>query len=171
MKPQYLRLSPNIEDEKRWVAEITGKDETFIVKRDFQPEKATGMWEIYDGWYQIHGQAAGVTPFKKEYVRVKDGRMARGLGFRYVLEHIEEIIANEPERMDRLKQQIKTILDEIKIEAPYEQVAEAIDSQKEELDMVETSEQLLDGLKALLKRKEGIVKTYNDALKDQPFEW
>lgn len=171
LEPQYLQLMPLGEEQKRWVAEITGKDETFILKRDFQPEKTPGVWEMYDGWYQIHGQAPGITPFQKEYVRIKDRKMTRRLDFRFVLSHVDEIIAAEPQRKERLKHQIITVLNEIKTEAPYELVAEEIERQKEDLDLVDTADQLLGGLKVLLKRKDSIVKQYNDALKDRKEEW
>lgn len=40
MKAQRLFLMPSEQDEKRWVAEITGEDKVFRVKRDFQPKSA-----------------------------------------------------------------------------------------------------------------------------------
>lgn len=163
LKPQYLNLMPNVEDEKRWVAEITGRDETFVLKRDFQPEASPGVWEMYDGWYQIHGQVEGITPFQKEYVRVLEGKMTRRLPFRYVVQQIPEIMAMEDQRKDRLKHQIGIVFEEIIEAAPYEQVRESIEMQRDDLDMVETSEQLLNGLKVLRQRKDSIIKQYNDA--------
>lgn len=118
---------------------------------------------MYDGWYQIHGQVERITPFQKEYIRVLDGKMTRRLPFRYVVQHIPEILDMEDERKDRLKHQIGTVFNEIIEAAPYEQVREAIEMQRDDLDMVETSEQLLNGLKVLRQRKEGIIKQYRDA--------
>lgn len=69
----------------------------------------------------------------------------------------------EDERKNRLKRQIGTVFNEIIEAAPYEQVREAIEMQRDDLDMVETSEQLLNGLKVLRQRKEGIIKQYRDA--------
>lgn len=118
---------------------------------------------MYDGWYQIHGQVEGITPFQKEYVRVLDGKMTRRLPLRYVVQHTPEILDMEDERKNRLKRQIGTVFNEIIEAAPYEQVREAIEMQRDDLDMVETSEQLLNGLKVLRQRKEGIIKQYRDA--------
>lgn len=171
MRPQYLNLMANEEDGKRWVAEITGEDPTFKLKRDFQPEISSGVWEMYDGWYQIYGIVAGITPFQKEYVRVKDGKMTRRLSFRYVLEHLPEIKASEPERMERLKFQNKTLLDEIKEAVPDDMVSEEIERQKDEMDFMDSSEQLLEGLKALIKRKDGIIKEYKKVVENRPDDW
>lgn len=118
---------------------------------------------MYDGWYQIHGQVEGITPFQKEYVRVLDGKMTRRLPLRYVVQHTPEILDMEDERKNRLKRQIGTVFNEIIKAAPYEQVREAIEMQRDDLDMVETSEQLLNGLKVLRQRKEGIIKQYRNA--------
>ena len=118
---------------------------------------------MYDGWYQIHGQVEGITPFQKEYVRVLDGKMTRRLPLRYVVQHTPEILDMEDERKNRLKRQIGPVFNEIIEAAPYEQVREAIEMQRDDLDMVETSEQLLNGLKVLRQRKEGIIKQYRDA--------
>lgn len=62
--PNYLSLSPG-EDDKKWVAEITGPDPNFRFKRVFLPEFEPGLYEIHDGLYQIHGLHPGITPFKK----------------------------------------------------------------------------------------------------------
>lgn len=159
MEPQRLQLLPN-EDEKRWVAEITGEDKVFRLKRDFQPEEGDGIWEIYDGWYQIHGQAPGVTPFQKEYVHVKNGRMLRHLSFGYMVQQLEEIKAAEPARMERLKRQIFRVLDDIKVAAPYEPVEEAIERQKEDCEMIEESGPLLAALTTLKKQKDTMIKEY-----------
>lgn len=171
MKPKYIQLQPSAADGKRWVAEITGDDEVFRLKRDFQPEQPNSVWEIYDGWYQIHGQVAGVTAFQKEYVHVKDGMMQRNLNFRTVVEHLDEIIAAEPLRLQRIKQQIITVLDDIRAQAPYEQVGEAIERQKEDLDFIETSSQAIAGLAMLLKRKQQMIDEYNKTFKNWNNDW
>lgn len=170
MKPQILQLMPNTSDEKRWVAEITGEDPTFKLKRDFQPDDPEGVWEIYDGWYQIHGQAQGVSPFNKEYVHVKDGRMTRHLHFRVVLAHLEEIKAAEPIRMERMRKQIYKILNEIKQAAPYEPVEEAMERQKEECDLTDEPDQLLGAIAVLKKRKTSIIKDYQKTFENYQ-EW
>lgn len=169
-KPQILQLLPHPEDEKRWVAEITDEDETFRLKRDFQPDEPEGVYEIYDGWYQIHGQANAVSPFTKEYVHVKNGRMLRHLNFRYVLQHLDEIKAAEPERMNRMRKQIYHILDEIKDAAPYQPVEEEIARQKEECDMCDESDQLLGAITTLKKRKKAMIKDYQEAFENYQ-EW
>ncbi|MFL2144172.1 hypothetical protein [Ruoffia sp. FAM 20857] len=171
LKPQYLQLQPSAADEKRWVAEITGDDPTFILSREFQPEIEPGVWAMYDGWYQIHGQTPGITPFQKEYVRVLDGKMTRRLDFRFVKEHVPQIKAAEPERKERLKHQIISVFNEIKAEVPHELVDEAIMQQQEDLDMVETSQELLGGLKVLLKQKDRIIKSYKEAVENFREEW
>lgn len=170
LKPQILHLLPNTTDEKRWVAEITGEDPTFKLKRDFQPDSPEGVWEIYDGWYQIHGQAAGVSPFNKEYVHVKDGRMLRHLNFRYVLAHLDEIKASEPERMERMRKQIYAMLDEIKREAPYQPVEEAMERQKEDCDMTDEPDQLLAAITILKKKKAAMIKEYQEVFANYQ-EW
>ncbi|WP_373786295.1 hypothetical protein [Jeotgalibaca porci] len=170
MKPQILHLMPNTTDEKRWVAEITGEDPTFKLKRDFQPDGPEGVWEIYDGWYQIHGQATGVSPFNKEYVHVKNGRMLRHLNFRYVLAHLEDIKAAEPERMERMRKQIYVMLDEIKREAPYQPVEEAMERQKEDCNMTDEPDQLLGAIAILKKRKNAMIKEYHKTFENYQ-EW
>src|SRR5699024_12463383 len=90
------------------------------------------------------------------YVRVLDGKMTRRLDFRFVKEHVPQIKAAEPERKERLKNQIISVFNEIKAEVPHELVDEAIMQQQEDLDMVETSQELLGGLKVLLKQKDQI---------------
>lgn len=126
---------------------------------------------MYDGWYQIQGQTPGISPFQKEYVRVLDGKMTRRLSFRYVVAHVPEIKAAEPERKERLKHQIISILEEIKTAVPHEFVEEALLKQKEDLDMIETSEELLGGLKVLLKQKERIIKEYKTAVERMQDAW
>lgn len=171
MKAQRLHLMPNVQDEKRWVAEITGEDPTYKLKRDFQPEETEGVWEIYDGWYQIHGTANGVSPFTKEYVHVKEGRMLRHLPFPYVLQHLDEIKAAEPARMERMRKQIYIILNEIKKAVPYEPIEEEIERQKEECDMCDDSEQLLGALSTLKKRRESMITEYKKKFENWNQEW
>lgn len=157
-----LPLMPIGPDEKRWLAEITGDDETFVLKRDFQPELKPGVWQIFDGWYQIHGQFPGISPFEKEYVIVQDGHMMRHLDFRYMINELPKIKAYEEQRKHRLIYQITTILDEIVAEAPYEGVEEAMLEQKEAMSMVETSSELLNGLSILLKQKDQMIKRFKN---------
>ena len=155
-----LPLMPIGEDEKRWMAEITGDDETFVLKRDFQPEIRPGVWEIYDGWYQIHGQFPGISPFEKEYVLVQNGQMTRHLDFRYMISALPQIKAYEEQRKERLAYQITKILDEIYEAVPYDGVSDAILSQKEDMSMVESSSELVKGLANILKQKDDIIKKY-----------
>lgn len=171
MLSHELPLMPIGEDEKRWLAEITGEDETFVLKRDFQPEIRPGVWEIYDGWYQIHGQFPGITPFEKEYVLVQNGQMSRHLGFRYMVQALPHIKAYEEKRKERLAYQINQILDEIHEAAPYEGVEEALLSQKEDMSMVETSSELVNGLRILLKQKDAIIKRYQKYYDQSDIEW
>lgn len=158
IKPQMLQLQPNKTDDKCWVAEITGDDPTFRLKREFLLEDSAGWYAIYDGYYQIHGECPGVSPFTKEYCVVQDGHMRRYLNSREVMASLPQIIAAEPVRMGRLRHQILEVLDEIKTACPHEQVEEAIDRQKEDIDMVDTSEQLRAGLAQIKKQKEDIIK-------------
>ena len=171
MKAQTLQLVPHEEDGKCWIAEITGEDEVYRLKRDFLPEESAHVWEVYDGWYQIHGQAPGVTPFIKEYVRVKNGRMLRHLNFSYMIQHLDEIKAMEPARMERMRKQIYEVLDEIKKAAPYEAVEEGMERQKEECDMCEEAEQLSAALRTIKKRKDNMIKELQDKFATMKTEW
>lgn len=171
MKPNYIQLQASSEDGKRWIAEITGDDEVFRVKRDFQPEMPGGIWEIYDGWYQIHGQVANVTPFQKEYVWVRNGQMERNLSFRDVMYHLDEIKAAEPQRLERIKQQIVAEFNDIHLAAPYEQVGEELERQKEDLDFIENSSQAIAGLATLRKRKNEMIKQYQKIYENWQDEW
>ena len=138
-----LPLMPIGEDEKRWMAEITGDDETFVLKRDFQPEIRPG-----------------ISPFEKEYVLVQNGQMTRHLDFRYMISALPQIKAYEEQRKERLAYQITKILDEIYEAVPYDGVSDAILSQKEDMSMVETSSELVKGLANILKQKDDIIKKY-----------
>ncbi|UJF16080.1 hypothetical protein LZ578_02770 [Jeotgalibaca sp. MA1X17-3] len=171
MKSQTLQLFPHEEDGKCWIAEITGEDEVYRLKRDFLPEESTHVWEIFDGWYQINGRAAGVSPFVKEYVKVKDGRMLRHLNFAYMIQQLEEIKAMEPERMVRMRKQIYAVLDEIKKEAPYEAVEEGMERQKEECDMCDEPEQLSAALRTIKKRKNNMIKELQEKFENMKLEW
>lgn len=166
-----LPLLPIGEDEKRWVAEITGDDETFVLKRDFQPEIRTGVWELFDGWYQIHGQFPGISPFQKEYVLIQNGHMTRHLDFRYMIRELPRIKAYEDQRKERLIYQINKEFDDIYEQAPYEGVEEALIRQKEDLSMIETSSELLSGLDVLLKQKDQIIKQYQLHFDRSDLEW
>lgn len=158
VKPQLLQLLPYGEDEKRWVAEITGDDPTFRLKREFLAEESAGWYAIYDGYYQMHGQCPGISPFIKEYCLVKAGHMHRHVSFSEVMANLPAIKAAEPVRMAWLRHQIAATLDEIKQAVADEQIEEVIDRQKEDIDTVETSEQLRAGLAQLLKQKDSIIK-------------
>ena len=170
MKPNILQLLPRSADEKRWVAEITGEDPTYHLKRSFVQEEGEGVWEIYDGWYQIHGECPGVTPFSKEYVLVKEGRMHRHIPYRVVLGHLEEIKAMGPQRMERMRRQIYAILDEIKREVDYEPLDEGIERQKEDVDMADDPDQLHNALNLLKKRKKEYIKQYLKTIPQNPQE-
>lgn len=171
MKGQLLQLFPLEEDGKCWVAEITGEDKVYRLKRDFLAEESQGVWEIYDGWYQIHGQAPGVSPFQKEYVHVEEGRMLRHLNFPYVLHHLDEIKAMEPQRMERMRRQIYAVLDEIKEAAPYEPVEEGMEKQKEECDLCDEPEQLRGALYTIKKRKKTMIKELQEKFSNYQKEW
>lgn len=167
MKVNYLKMMPHPEDGKSWLAELTDEDPTFRLKREFQPEIENGVWDIYDGFYQVHGQVANITPFHKEYVRVKDGKMQRRLDVRYMLGHLAEIKAFEDQRLDRIKHQIKLELEDIYKQAPYEAVLLSIEKQKDDLDMVENSSQALGGLAQLRKQKDYIIKQFQTTFENQ----
>lgn len=156
----YLHLSPSFVDNKCWVAEIVDRDPTFKLKRAFQPEVKPGVWAMYDGWYQIHGDVAGITPFQKEYVRILDGKMTRRVPYKQVLGDLEAIIAFEPQRIERLRHQISVVLDDIMAQAPYDRVLLDMSHQKDELSLVDSSDELLAGLRTILKRKDPIIKRY-----------
>ncbi|AMB98501.1 hypothetical protein AWM75_00175 [Aerococcus urinaehominis] len=153
-----LKLAPLSEDSRAWLAEITDEDPTFKLRRDFQPEIRPGVWQIYDGYYQINGLYPGISPFIKEYVVVKDGRMTRQVPYRQILAALDEIKAMENQRKDRLRQQISQILDTFYDQAPCQEVEEMIIQQKDEMAMADTSQELLAGLTSLLKQKDQISK-------------
>lgn len=158
-----LQLSPADSESKCWVAEITGADEVYILKRDFIPEEPEGGWILYDGWYQLNGAVPGVTEFKKEYIRIKDGKVRRNLPFRELVESLDEIKAGEGPRVERMRKEIIAILDEIKEAAYCEPVAEGIEKQKEDLDMADEPDQpdqIKNALYMLKKQKQSYIQQY-----------
>lgn len=167
MKVNYLKMMPSPEDGKRWLAEITDEDPTFRLKRDFQPEIKDGVWDIYDGWYQVHGHVANITPFHKEYVLVRDGKMQRRLDSRYMMAHLNDIKAFDNKRLERIKYQIKLELDDIYKQAPYEAVLLAMERQSDDLDLIENSSQALAGLSQLRKQKDYIIKQFQTNFQNQ----
>lgn len=171
MKPNVLQLLPIEEDGKCWIAEITGEDPVYRLKRTFLQEEGGSIWEIYDGWYQINGACPGVSPFIKEYVRVKDGRMHRNIPYPVVLGHIEEIKGMGPQRMERIRRQIYAILDEIKREVDYDPLEEGIERQKEDVDMADDPDQLQNALNTLKKRKKEYIKQYRKMIPENPNEF
>lgn len=160
---QKLYLQPH-EDEKLWVAEITGPDPTFKLKRNFLPQIAPNEFAIYDGYYQLHGIHPGITPFTKEYCIVQDGKMQRGLRAGHMLEQLPAIQAMQPLRVERLRFQIRKLLDEIADEVQHERVAEDILYQKEELGLVEDIDQLYGALATLIRQKDRMIQTYRARL-------
>lgn len=162
MQSHYLELSPH-EDGKRWIAEITGPDEAFGLKREFQPEITPGVYQIFDGYYQIHGIFPGITPFQKEYVIVQDGQMTRRVSYQVIRQNIPAIVAYTPQRKERLIYQIKEQFKEIYEAAPYYFVQEELLQQEESLGMVDTSEALLQGLTTILKQKDQMIAYYQKA--------
>ncbi|UUX33591.1 hypothetical protein [Fundicoccus culcitae] len=171
MQVNYLHLTPSFSDNKCWVAEITDRDPTFKLKRAFQPETTPGVWAMYDGWYQIHGDVVGITPFQKEYVRISGGKMTRRVPYQDVLEAVDAIIAYEPERIERLRHQITLVLDEIIAAAPFDRVLLDMSHQKDELSMVDSSEELLNGLRTILKRKDAIIQRYKDLFEGLQYDF
>ncbi|WP_373757665.1 hypothetical protein [Jeotgalibaca porci] len=92
------------------------------------------------------------------------------MNFRYVLAHLEDIKAAEPERMERMRKQIYVMLDEIKREAPYQPVEEAMERQKEDCDMTDEPDQLLGAIAILKKRKDAMIKEYHKTFENYQ-EW
>lgn len=164
---QRLTLHPN-DDEKKWVAEITGEDPAFKLKRTFLPEIEPNTYEIYDGFYQIHGTCPGVTPFQKEYCVVENGHMQRRWHFGQVMQKLDTIKAMEPQRIQRVKQQLNTQLDAIKAALNDERVDEDIMYQKEQIDMMDEFDQLASAYSQLMKQKKDIIKRYEEQLANQP---
>ena len=171
MEAKHIQLVAAGPDEKVWIAEITDDDETFKLKRDFLPEKESGIWDIYPGWYQIQGLVPGLEPFQKEYVKVEHGEMTRFLNFRWMLQELPKIKAYEPQRLERVKHQLHLELDEIKAAVPFEPVAEEIERQKEDLDFLENSSQAIASLGMLRQRKASMIKQYTEFFQDWEEQW
>ena len=155
-----LNLMPANSESKCWVAEITGEDEVYKLKRDFIPADPSGTWVLYDGWYQLNGSMPGVTEFVKEYIRIIDGKVFRHLTFRDMLANLDVIKAGEGPRVERMRKEITAILDEIKEAAYCEQVVEGIEKQKEDLDMADEPDQIKSALYMLRKRKQQYINEY-----------
>ena len=158
-KPQILSLSPH-EDGKQWVAEITGDDPIYRLKRIFLPEFEPGFYQIFDGVYQIHGIYPGISPFVKEYCVVHEGKMERRIPVQAVYRMIPQLKKYEEDRIQRIKHQIQTVFEEIIQEVDHEIVREAVIFQLESLDDVNDSGQLMQGLGQLLKQKTAMIQEY-----------
>lgn len=161
--PQYLTLSPG-EDGKVWVAEIIGDDPVYRLKRIFLPEVEPGVFEIYDGYYQIHGIYPGISPFQKEYCKVINGHMERRIPVRYFYQEIEKIKSLDDQRLARLKYQINQHLQEIAQQLDHPWVSEEISYQLDQVDSLSDVEMANAGLSQLLQRKDSIIKHYHKSL-------
>lgn len=162
---QKLELLPHPQDQKQWIAEITGPDETYHVKREFLPLEED-HYRIYDGWYQIHGTfPSAQTPFTKEYCYVQDGQMVRNRSYRQTLSELDQITVFESKRVERLKDYIKDHLDDIYQQVPHEMVQEALFEQKDQLSFINTSSELYQGLHQLLFQKERYIKRFQEGIK------
>lgn len=162
--PQYLELQA-ADDGKVWVAEIIDEDKSFGLKRIFLPQVQPGVYEMFDGAYQINGIHPGITPFKKEYCLINKGHMERRVPFGSIIEILPYLKKFENERKRRIEFQIRTILKDIAAEFNHEQVNEEINYMQEQLQDLETSEQLMATFAQLLKRKDAIIKSYQQKLK------
>lgn len=162
---QYLTLSP-MPDEKMWVAEIAGDDPTFRLKRIFLPQINPGVFEIYDGFYQVHGIYPGISPFEKEYCLVENGHMQRRLQQWEVIQQLPKIKAAEPLRQDRIKHQIKQLLKEIYQVVKHELVYEDLLYQVDQLDSLENSDQLMEALGQLIRQKDRMIEHYKKAIEN-----
>lgn len=157
--PQLLTLLPH-DDGKMWVAELIGPDETYRYQRLFLQEKEEGVFEIYDGIYQIHGRHPEVSPFNKEYCRVMHGHMERRLDPIQLNALLPEMLAGEHKRKERIKSMIWDQLQEIKQAVPHEQVAEAIDYQLDYLDDLEDSPALMKAYQQIARQMPMIIADY-----------
>lgn len=167
---QYLTLSP-MPDEKMWVAEIAGDDPTFKLKRIFLPQIQPGVFEIYDGFYQVHGIYPDISPFNKEYCLVEDGHMQRHLQQWEVIQQLPKIKAAEPLRQERIKHQIKGILNEIYQKVKHELVFEDLMYQIDQLDSLENAEQLTGAFNQLIRQKDRMILQYKKALENYSEEY
>ncbi|MCZ0717399.1 hypothetical protein [Aerococcus kribbianus] len=169
-EPQYLTLHGD-KDGKKWVAEITGEDPTFKLKRTFLPEINPNTYAIYDGYYQIYGQCPGISPFEKEYCWVIDGHMHRHLSFRQVLGQLDQIKALDDQRTERIKVQIKAVLDAIANELDHELVDQDMAFQKESIDFMDDFDALAAGYSQLIKQKEQMIQRYQNKLDQLPEDY
>lgn len=161
--PQYLTLSPG-EDGKAWVAEIIGDDPVYRLKRIFLPEVEPGVYEIYDGYYQVHGIYPGISPFQKEYCKVVHGHMERRIPVRSFYQEINQIKSLNDQRLARLKFQIHQQLAEIDQALDHEWVSEDIAYQRDQVDSLSDVEMANAGLSQILQRKKVIIDHYRKAL-------
>lgn len=146
------------------MAELVGPDPTFKLQRDFLPEMSENHYELFDGFYQIHGTHPGITPFTKEYCRVENGEMTRYLSFRKMLAWIPQMQALEPVRYEQVKSQIVRIFDEMADELDHPWVRESIMYQKEDIDLAENSQELRRALNQLIRQRPSIIKQYKEKL-------
>lgn len=170
-KGQFLTLT-EMEDGKKWVAEIVGPDPTFGMKRIFLPEIEANVYELFDGIYQIHGIYPGITPFNKEYTQVKDGHMTRRLDYRLVRSLVPQLELEAPNRMARVKAQIKRTLAEINEALDHELVRESLMNQQDQLDDAEDQETLTHILSQLIRDRAKIIKHFEQQIKlyDQMYQ-
>ncbi len=158
-KPQILTLYEH-DDGKKWVAELVGPDPNFKLKRDFLPEMSPNEYEIYDGFYQIHGTHPGITPFTKEYCRVDNGQMTRYLSFREMMQWIPQMEARTPQRILNIKAQIIHQLVLIGAEFDHYLIHDELMYQKEQVDFVDDPDQLRQALSQLIRQKPTMIKSY-----------
>lgn len=157
--PQYLDLMPG-EDGKVWVAEIAGDDAIYKLKRVFLPQIKEGVYEIFDGAYQIHGIHPGITPFNKEYCLVNHGHMERRVPFGSMIEILPYLKQYEPVRCQRIKFQITEQLQSIRNLLNHDLVTEDIHYMIDQLDDLEGSQELTQTLTQLIKRKPQMIEDY-----------
>lgn len=142
------------------MAELVGPDPTFKLKRDFLPETYANEYELFDGFYQIHGTHPGITPFTKEYCRVDNGQMTRYLSFREMLAWIPQMESLKPRRVQNIKGQIIRQLDEISGKFDNYLINDEIMYQKEQVDFVDDPDQLRQALSQLVRQKPKMIKNY-----------
>lgn len=88
-----------------------------------------------------------------------------------MMQELPKIKAYDSQRLERVKHQIRLELDEIKEAVPYEPAAEALERQKEDLDMIESSSQAIASLGMVRKRKAVMIKQYNDHFENWEEQW
>lgn len=159
LKPQYLKLEAH-EDGKYWVAEIIGDDTVYRLQRAFIPEIEKGLYEIYDGYYQIHGLHPGITPFTKEYCIVQNGHMERRIPVQRFYQEIQAIKDLEGVRLPRVKQQIKDQFQSIIDEIDQDWIRDEMDYQWDQVEMMTDSAQAIAGLSQLIHSKDKIIARY-----------